>query len=75
MSYKYVQVIIKLKNQTLGTVRFAPGEGNEEHYIRRANILSAPYLFQAEKGLKLRFEVSLMPSEVERLIEVFIPRF
>lgn len=75
MRYEYVQVTIKLKNKILGTVRFALDEGNDEYYIHRANILSAPYLLQNEKGLQLRFEVTIDHSQVERLTEVFIPKF
>lgn len=75
MSYTYVQVTIKSKRTILGNVRFALREGTNEHYIRRANILARPYLFQDEKGLQLKFEVTIMSSEVERLTEVFIPSF
>ncbi|MNU14744.1 hypothetical protein D3C71_28610 [compost metagenome] len=75
MHYKYVQVTIKLKHAVLGNVKFAVGEDNNAHYIRRADILSRPYLFQEEKGLQLRFEVTVITSEVERLTEVFIPKF
>lgn len=75
MIYEYVQVTISLDSKVLGKVKFETGEGNAGHYIKRADILSTPYLFQDERNLKLDFTVEHIKSKTKRLIEIFIPRF
>lgn len=72
--YSYMLVTILLNDEDLGIVLFNLGEGNQAHYIHRANILSKPHLFQDEKGLDLTFKVEKIDSEQKRLIEVFIPK-
>lgn len=75
MSFKYVQVSISLNGKVLGNIRFKPGEGSKQHYIRRAKVLSKPYLSQSEENVKLDFKVFISQSPKVRLEEIYIPTF
>lgn len=72
MYLEYVEVIIKLHGKFLGKVRFEPGQGDDAYYIRRANILSKPYLFQDKKNLNLEFQVISQKYKERKLLETFI---
>ena len=71
--YTYMQVEIWNDKKLLGKVRFEPGEGNQQYYMKRADILSTPYLFQDIKHLTLDFRIKKIKSDVPKLTEVFIP--
>ena len=73
MLYEYVEVIIQLEKEVLGKVRFQKGEGDQSHYIRRAKILSRPYLGPSEKELNFIFKVTMLSSTETKLLETFIP--
>jgi len=71
--YTYVQVVIWQNVKLMGKVLFEPGQGDNDYYIKRADILSKPYLLQDIKHLALDFKVNTIKSKEKKVIEFFIP--
>jgi len=72
IDFTYVQVSIWEKWKLLGRIGFEAGQGNNEYYIDRADMLSKAYLFKT-KHLILHFEVTIIKSRLPLLLEVFVP--